>query len=49
SSSAVRQANARRAELVSGSVALAVSGRAQAAEAAGDDSAGALSAGRGTG
>lgn len=48
-SSAVAQANARRAELVSGSVELAVSGRAQAAEAAGGDSAGALSAGRGTG
>ncbi|AWH94868.1 YbaB/EbfC family nucleoid-associated protein [Dietzia psychralcaliphila] len=48
-SSAVEQANARRAELVSGSVALAVSGRRQAAEAAGSDSAGVPSAGRGTG
>lgn len=46
-SSAVEQANARRAELVSGSVALAVSGRKQAAESATGDFVGAPAAGRG--
>ena len=46
--SAVEQANARRAELVSGSVALAVTGRKQAAEDASGDFVGAPAAGRGS-
>lgn len=47
-SQAVEQANARRAELVSGSVALAVSGRKRAAEDAIAGQGGASAAGRGT-
>lgn len=47
-SRAVEQANARRAELVSGSVALAVSGRKRAAEDAIAGQGGASAAGRGT-
>ncbi|MGN0101986.1 YbaB/EbfC family nucleoid-associated protein [Dietzia sp. CH92] len=46
---AVEQANARRAELVSGSVALAVSGRRRAAEEASRAHPDATAAGRGTG
>ena len=48
-SSAVEQANARRAELVSGSVALAVTGRKRAAEDAAGRIADASATGRGTG
>ncbi|MFN3602241.1 MAG: YbaB/EbfC family DNA-binding protein [Dietzia sp.] len=48
-SSAVEQANTRRAELVSGTVASAVSGRKQVAEGAGPDFGGVPTAGRGTG
>ena len=48
-SSAVEQANARRAELVSGSVALAVTGRKRAAEDAVERIADVSAAGRGTG
>lgn len=48
-SSAVEQANARRAELVSGSVALAVTGRKRAAEDAAGRIADVSAAGRGTG
>ncbi|MDX2356714.1 YbaB/EbfC family nucleoid-associated protein [Dietzia sp. PP-33] len=48
-SSAVEQANARRAELVSGSVSLAMSGRRQAAEGAVHDFVEAPAAGRGRG
>ena len=48
-SSAVGQANARRAELVSGSVALAVTGRKRAAEDAVERIADVSAAGRGTG
>lgn len=47
-SRAVEQANARRAELVSGSVALAVSGRKRSAEDAIAGQGGASAAGRGT-
>lgn len=49
SSAAVEQANSRRAELVSGSVALAVSGRKRAAEDALGEHSTAPPAGRGTG
>lgn len=48
-SSAVEQANARRAELVSGSVALAVTGRKRAAENAAGRFDDVFAAGRGTG
>ncbi|MDV8000916.1 YbaB/EbfC family nucleoid-associated protein [Rhodococcus sp. IEGM 1408] len=47
-SDAVEQANARRAELVSGSVALAVSGRKRDAESAARGFGGAAVVGRGT-
>lgn len=46
-SDAVEQANARRAELVSGSVALAVSGRKRGAESAAREFGGAPAVGRG--
>lgn len=48
-SDAVEQANARRADLVSGSVALAVSGRKRAAQSAARGLGGAPAVGRGTG
>lgn len=48
-SSAVEQANTRRADLVSGSVALAVTGRKRAAESISGQIADASVAGRGTG
>lgn len=48
-SDAVQQANARRAELVSGSVALAVSGRKRVAESAARGFGGPTAVGRGTG
>lgn len=48
-STAVEQANARRAELVSGSVALAVSGRKRAAQNATRGSDGVPAVGHGTG